>query len=188
MPASPRAQQIGATPGKPHGEAGAFLSPEMLEKVAVPAGSKELDQAITDIKDGKKAILIVSPALMRDNLDKLKQAGFGGEKSAFFADEAQDFETGSGEGAGSGMAKAAREMAKSEYAVSGSGSLIDNDSSEFHSAYSMIHPGELGDQKEFSKRFRRLADSGSGAFSDYQKQALQDQLSGGMLSYTPEVK
>jgi len=182
MPAKPKAQQ-----GGPTGEASKFLSPEMAGQVVIPEGSG-FKKALAQIKSGEKKIMVISPDALRNHHQELMDAGFGGEKSMFIADEAHRFAIGETEGSGSGMAKAAADFAKSEYASYMSGTLIENNSSELWSSLNSLFPGQYGSQKQFSEEWKRLAQGSDNMFSPEAMNALRSRLSGSMVSYFKDVK
>lgn len=182
MPAKPRSQQNDDKDGKP-GEISKFLTPEMAKTVGVVADGADLVKKLKQIKDGTLKTLVMSPQLMRDKLEDLKAAGFGGDKSAYFADEAHEFAIGGKDGKGSHMAQAARELSKSTVFVPMSGTLIENDASELHSVLDMVHPGSLGSQKDFTTEYQRLAQGNDNLFANEGLSSMRDRLSGSMLTY-----
>lgn len=118
MPAKPRAQQENYTDddGKVQtGEKFKFLKPELHDAVTVIKDSADFNKKKEKIKSGEIKAIFMSPELMRERQDDLTALGFGGERSAYMADEAHRLSAGEGEGEGSGMAKAAATFAKSEY-------------------------------------------------------------------------
>ena len=180
MPAKPRSQQRGE-----RGEAAKFLDPEMAKRVTVIEDGRDLRRHLASVKAGEKKILVMSPQMMRDHVGALVDAGFGGERSMLFADEAHELAIG-GHERGSNMAKQARRLAGAEYMAAGSGTLIENNASELHSVYSLVHPGALGTQKDFAKEWQRLAQgahSGGHLFADESMRSMRNRLSGGMVSY-----
>lgn len=177
MPSKPRAQQDG-----PDGELAKFLTPEMAEKYAVIKDGADLKRQLEAVKNGSKQVLVMSPQLMREKTDDLLAAGFGGERSAYIADEAHEFAIG-GHEKGSGMAKAARKLAGSEYMAAASGTLIENNASELHSLYELVHPGSLGPQKKFTQEWQRLAQGGNNLFASESMRGMRNKLAGGMVSY-----
>jgi hypothetical protein len=190
MPAKPRAQQEDYVDdeGVRHtGEKNKFLSPEMAQYVAVIKDGADLTRQLKAVRAGTKKILYISPQLMRDHVQELQDAGFGGEKSFYFADEAHEFAVGQKEGGGSGMAKAAKEMAKSEYACAGSGTLIDNDASELASLLQTFTPGAVDNVNQFAGEWKRLAGGKQDLFSSESMRGMRDRLSGSMVSYHKPV-
>jgi hypothetical protein len=192
MPAKPIAQQNDFTDPetgeKSEGEISKFLEPDTAKKFVVCSDSAQVAKAIKRIKGGEKLMLMMTPDAMRNNADALKEAGFGGERSAFFADEAHRFAIGQTEGTGSGMAKVAGDFAKSEYASYMSGTLVENNSSELWSALNAIHPGQFGGQKAFTAEWQRLSKGQQGLFASEAMSGMRDRLSGSMFSYHQPVK
>jgi hypothetical protein len=143
-----------------------------------------MKKAIARVQNGERLVLMATPETIRDHSDLLEKAGFGGDKSYYFADEAHKLAIGQQDGAGSMMANAAAKMAKSEYAAVGSGSLIDNNTSELHYLYNLMHPDELGGKKEFVSEWQRLAQGGDNSlFKNEALRGIRSRLEGGMVSH-----
>lgn len=196
MPKKPRAQQEdfedkddpdaeGKPTSKP-GEKKKFLHPDLVDATQVIEDGKQLQKELAKVKSGETKILIMSPDMMRDHLDELKEAGFGGERSAYFADEAHELSTRLDEGAGAGRARAAQELAKSEYFAPMSGTLIENSGDELWSIMNMVNPDALGGQKAFAEEWKRLAQGRGDFFASEQMRGMRDRLSGDMVSYHQE--
>lgn len=188
MPKSVKAAQGGAK--RKSGEGGTiqsgeihkYLKPEIASQIAVVNTMKELDTALGRIKAGDLKGIVISRDMLREKLPELKAAGFGGERSAFFADEAHEMATGEGKEA-SGRASAMKALAGSEYYVLATGTPISNNASELWSLYDMVHPGELGSQSEFTRQWQRVASSGGGLYQNEAMNALKSKLSSGMLFF-----
>jgi hypothetical protein len=131
-------------------------------------------------------LLVMSPQMLRDNHQTMMDAGFGGKRSAYFADEAHELAIGSTE-QGSEMAKNARKFAENcSHVALGTGTAIENDSSELHSLIDMVAPGALGDKRKFASEWQRLAQQVGGGgklFAREKMTAMRARLAPFMLSY-----
>lgn len=162
------------------------VTPEFAGQVAVINDPSTLAHALEQIKSGEKKVLVVSPDTLRNHAKEIEAAGFGGPRSLFAADEAHEFATRD-TNAQSGRTGAAQTFAKSGYAVAMSGTLVKNDASELASVFDLIHPGQLGDKKQFAKEWGRLAQGQSDLFAGEAMRGMRDRLGSGMLSYSRPV-
>lgn len=149
------------------GEKSKFLTPEMADRFSVVSSTADLQEKLQAVKAGKLSALIMSPEMLREHADTLKQAGFGGKDSFLFADEAHELAIGEqdqhGDVAGSGKARAAKALAQGcGHVALMTGTAIENDASELHSLLNVLDPETFKeeDRKAFGERWERVASAG----------------------------
>lgn len=195
MPKTPRSQQMDrVTDDGRHvvGETSKFLSPEMAKQVEVVEDGASLKKALKRVASGELKGIVISPQLMRGHLQRLLDAGFGGARSAFIADEVHDYGVSSADGDDKGgksgekaaaQTMATRRMAASEFFCAGSGSLVRRSGADVHEVLSMVDPKGMGGRANFAASWERLARGREDVFSDVAMGGLRAKISGMMVTY-----